>query len=217
MRPLHQMNRLRVGWIDRHLARLPTAPSGARLSLLDLGCGAGLASEALAANGHDVLGVDASNEAIAAAEAHRAIAVVPRPASAGALSYRSGSAEMLVREGRRFDAVVALEVIEHVSDPADFLVLLGKLLVPGGIVFISTLNRTWRSLVTAKIGAEYVLGLLPVGTHDWRRFVTPAELGRHAGPAGLRVSDISGMVPSPGGWRESRDTAVNYIALLESR
>lgn len=217
MRPLHQMNRLRVRWIDRHLAGLSNRSSGARLSLLDLGCGAGLASESLAANGHDVLGVDASIEAIAAAEAHQAIAAEPRPSSAGALSYRSGSAEMLVLEGRRFDAVVALEVIEHVSDPADFLVLLGKLLVPGGIVFISTLNRTWRSLITAKIGAEYVLGLLPVGTHDWHRFVTPAELGRHAGLAGLRVSDISGMVPSANGWRESHDTSVNYIALIGSR
>ena len=214
MRPLHQMNGLRVRWIDRQLARLPRPAPDARLKLLDLGCGAGLASEALASIGHDVLGVDASGPAIEAALAHQALMTSPRN---GSLSYRCDSAETLVAEGRRFDAVIALELIEHVSDPANFMTLLDRLLVPGGLVVISTLNRTWRSLAMAKIGAEYLLGLLPVGTHDWRRFITPAELGSYAGKAGLRISDISGMTPSAGGWRESRDTAVNYIALLENR
>ncbi len=215
MRPLHRMNPLRVRWIDRQLARLPRRAAGARLRLLDLGCGAGIASEALAARGHAVLGVDASADAIAAAEAHRTIAVAAAPARD--LAYRCGSAETLLREGARFDAVIALEVIEHVPDPQAFLVLLARLLEPGGVIVVSTLNRTWRSLALAKLGAEYVLRLLPVGTHDWRKFVTPAELGGHAARAGLRVADTAGMTLRADGWHESRDTAVNYIALIESR
>ncbi len=215
MRPLHRMNPLRVRWIDRQLGRLPRGAAGTRLRLLDLGCGAGIASEALAARGHSVLGVDASADAIAAAEAHRMTTAAGRPALD--LAYRCGSAETLLHEAARFDAVIALEVIEHVPDPEAFLALLGQLLVPGGVIVLSTLNRTWRSLAMAKLGAEYVLRLLPIGTHDWRNFVTPAELGRHAAHAGLRVAETAGMTLRADGWRESRDTSVNYIALIESR
>ena len=214
MRPLHRMNPLRVRWIDQALGQ-GQPEAGAARHLLDLGCGAGLASEALARRGYDVLGVDASSEAIAAAQAHGAGLDAMR---AGRLHYRCGTAEALVAEGRRFDAVVALEIIEHVTDPADFVALLARLLTPrGGAIVISTLNRTWRSFAAAKIGAEYVLRLLPPGTHDWRKFVTPAELGRYGGLSGLRIARASGMVPSPGGWRESRDMAVNYIAVLSRR
>lgn len=206
MRPLHAMNPVRVAWVDRHLR----ARFGGPVRLLDLGCGAGLASEALARLGHDVLGVDAAGEAIRAAEAHAAGQGLP-------LRYRTGTAEDLAAEGARFPAITALEVIEHVPDPAAFLRLLAGLLEPGGVLFVSTLNRTARSLLVAKLGAEYVLRLLPVGTHDWRRFVTPAELVRHARGAGLRVAATAGMSYDPlhGTWRESRDLAVNYIAALE--
>ncbi|GAC1482560.1 MAG: bifunctional 3-demethylubiquinone 3-O-methyltransferase/2-octaprenyl-6-hydroxy phenol methylase [Acetobacteraceae bacterium] len=205
MRPLHAMNPLRVGWIDdRVLARLGTPQR-----VLDLGCGAGLAAEALAARGHAVLGLDAAADAIAAARAHAAGQDLP-------VTYRDGAAEDLVAEGARFPVITALEVIEHVADPAAFLRLLATLLEPGGLLFISTLNRTLRSLALAKFGAEYLLRLLPVGTHDWRRFVTPAELGRAAAAAGLHLRETSGMELDlrTRQWRAGRDLSVNYIAML---
>jgi 2-polyprenyl-6-hydroxyphenyl methylase/3-demethylubiquinone-9 3-methyltransferase len=199
MRPLHRMNPLRVGWID---ARLPGASR-----LLDVGCGAGIAAEALARRGHTVLGLDASAEAIHAARAHAAGQTL-------ALTYRIGAAEDLVAEGARFDAVTALEIIEHVEDQAAFMALLARLVVPGGRVFVSTLNRTWRALAVAKVGAEYVAGLLPRGTHDWRRFVPPELLAKHGRAAGLSLLDITGMEMGvlSGNWRATRDVGVNYLA-----
>ncbi|GEK97598.1 bifunctional 2-polyprenyl-6-hydroxyphenol methylase/3-demethylubiquinol 3-O-methyltransferase UbiG [Acidomonas methanolica] len=219
MRPLHEMNPLRTGWVDARLRALHAARAGGgagRLSLLDIGCGAGLASEAFARLGHDVLGLDASEEAIAAARAH--LAGHDLPPSAGALTYRAGSAEDLAAEHARFDVVTALEVIEHVTDPAAFLRLLAELTKPGGTVAVSTINRTIRSLAVAKIGAEYVARLLPRGTHDWARFLRPDELARMARSAGLRMTDIAGMswapLPWPPSWKATRDTSINYIAVF---
>ncbi len=208
MRPLHAMNPLRVGWIDRRIR----ARFGGPVHLLDIGCGAGLASEALAALGHDVLGLDAASDAIAAAAAHAGGQDLP-------LAYRAGAAEDLVAEGARFPVVTALEVIEHVADPAAFLRLLARLIEPGGLLFVSTLNRTLRSLAVAKLGAEYLLRLLPVGTHDWKRFISPAELGTYGKAAGFRVADVSGMLFDVRArqWRAGTDLAVNYIAMLERR
>ncbi|MBN8925963.1 MAG: bifunctional 3-demethylubiquinol 3-O-methyltransferase/2-polyprenyl-6-hydroxyphenol methylase [Rhodospirillales bacterium 69-11] len=209
MKPLHRMNPARVGWIADRIARRFPAAAGVRL--LDVGCGAGLAAEALAKRGYDVLGLDAAGEAIAAAEAHAA----GRQAGGEplALRYRSGVAEDLVAEGARFSVITALEVIEHVPDQAGFLRVLASLLAPDGLLFLSTLNRTRRSFLTAKLGAEYVLRWLPVGTHDWRQFVTPGEMAAMLRGAGLRVTDSAGLEPMPlrGGWRTSRDLGVNYL------
>ncbi|EFH12598.1 bifunctional 2-polyprenyl-6-hydroxyphenol methylase/3-demethylubiquinol 3-O-methyltransferase UbiG [Pseudoroseomonas cervicalis] len=208
MAPLHRMNPLRCGWIARRLAAAHGRPGEdlSGLEILDVGCGAGLASEGLARLGARVTGIDAAPGALAAARAHAA-------QSGLSIDYRQATPEALAAEGRRYDAVVSLEVIEHVSDRAAFLAALAAVVRPGGMVFLSTLNRTPRSFLFAKLGAEYVARLLPRGTHDWRMFVTPAELGAEARRAGLRVTDIAGMSASLGGrrWRESRDVGINYI------
>ncbi|MGH7105858.1 MAG: bifunctional 2-polyprenyl-6-hydroxyphenol methylase/3-demethylubiquinol 3-O-methyltransferase UbiG [Acetobacteraceae bacterium] len=206
MRPLHRMNAMRVGWIGARIRRHFPNPVG--LALIDVGCGAGLAAEALARQGFSVHGIDPSPALIAAAVGHAEGRGLP-------LRYRVGLAEQVAEEGVRFPVVVALEVIEHVAEPKRFLEALTMLAAPGGLVFLSTINRTLRSLLIAKIGAEYLLRLLPQGTHDWRRFIPPSEIQRLLGGAGLRLADISGMRFDPlcRRWRESRDLSVNYILM----
>jgi 2-polyprenyl-6-hydroxyphenyl methylase / 3-demethylubiquinone-9 3-methyltransferase len=198
MKPLHRMNPTRIGWIES-LVHGPTR-------ILDIGCGAGLASETLARHGHDVLGIDAAGEAIEAAAAHAAGKNLT-------LAYRSCLAEDLAAEAAHFPVITCLEVIEHVPDPAGFVRVLAQLLEPGGLLVLSTLNRTRRSWLTAKVGAEYLLRMLPVGTHDWKAFITPAELSSMLRAAGLRVGQTTGLVLDPftGHWRTSRDMAVNYM------
>jgi 2-polyprenyl-6-hydroxyphenyl methylase / 3-demethylubiquinone-9 3-methyltransferase len=204
MRPLHAMNPARIGWILSHATRRFPDPGGVRL--LDVGCGAGLAAEALSRHGFDVLGIDAAVDVIDVARAHAA-GSNPR--------YRVAQTEDLLAEGQRFPLITALEVIEHVPDPAAFVRVLIALLEPGGMLFLSTLNRTPRSFLTAKLGAEYVLRLLPVGTHDWRRFMTPVELAGMLRDAGARVTDTAGLSPGLSGWRTTRDLAVNYLLAAE--
>ena len=202
MAPLHAMNPLRTGWIDRRIR----AEFGGPQRLLDLGCGAGLASEAMARLGHTVVGIDAAAPAIDAARAHAAGLGL-------ALTYKVGSIE---RVADIFTAVSCLEVIEHVDDPAVFLVRTAKVVAPGGLLFVSTLNRTARSLLVAKLGAEYIARMLPVGTHDWRRFVTPAELGRYGRAAGFATAGAIGMTYDVINrrWKSSADLSINYLAAL---
>ena len=209
MAPLHAMNPLRCEWIAAQLARNAgrAAEDLSAISVLDVGCGAGLASEWLAGRGAIVTGLDAAGEALAAARAHAA-------ASGLHIDYRTGQPEDL---SGSWDAVLALEVIEHVAERQFFLDALGRLVKPGGLVVLSTLNRTARSFLFAKLGAEYLLRWLPRGTHDWRMFVTPAELGAGLRAAGLRVTGVCGMGfdPLSGRWRATRDLAVNYLIVAE--
>ncbi len=209
MRPLHRMNATRIDWISREAAR--AFPGQRQICLLDVGCGAGIASEALAKRGFSVLGIDAAPATVSAARAHASQQKLP-------VEYRCATAEQLATEGAQFPIITALEVVEHVPDPGAFLEAIARLAEPGGLVVISTLNRTARSFLAAKIGAEYLLRWLPIGTHDWRRFTTPAELSACARKAGLRIAANAGLEFDPlrSRWRVTHDLSVNYMVAFRT-
>jgi 2-polyprenyl-6-hydroxyphenyl methylase/3-demethylubiquinone-9 3-methyltransferase len=211
-RPLHQIGPARLTFVRDELTRhFGRAAGGLRpledLSVLDVGCGGGLMSEPLARLGARVTGIDPGAQNIAIARAH----AEPQHL---AIDYRVATVEDLVAAGERFDAVVSLEVVEHVPDVAAFVKACAELTRPGGLVVFSTLNRTLKSYALAIVAAEYVLGWLPRGTHQWERFVTPDELAAHAAAAGLGPPRFMGLVYSPlkDEWRLAPETDVNYLA-----
>lgn len=217
MRALHRMNPVRLAFIKAEICRAfrrdPLAVTAlAGLRAIDVGCGAGILSEPLARLGAAVVGVDAAAKNIGAARRHAA-------ASRLEIDYREATAEAVVHAGERFDVVLALEIVEHVVDAGRFLASCATLVRPGGLLFVSTLNRTLRSYLMAIVGAEYVLRWLPRGTHDWQRFLRPDELIAKIEATGLGVLAQTGLVYNPLGdsWKLSPDMAVNYIVAAGQR
>jgi 2-polyprenyl-6-hydroxyphenyl methylase/3-demethylubiquinone-9 3-methyltransferase len=212
MRALHQINPLRIAWLRDAIARhfetssLPGEPSLAGLTILDIGCGAGLLAEPLARLGAEVTGLDPAPGNIEVARRHAA-------ETGAGLAYRAATLEQLASEAPSFDVVLAMEVVEHVRDMPHFVRAACSLVRPGGLIAASTLNRNLKSFALAIVGAEYVLGWLPRGTHRWERFVTPEELSGAFRSAGLREIARAGLVYNPlaAAWRISRDTSVNYM------
>ncbi|GJE04348.1 bifunctional 2-polyprenyl-6-hydroxyphenol methylase/3-demethylubiquinol 3-O-methyltransferase UbiG [Methylobacterium isbiliense] len=215
MRVLHRFNPVRLTYIRDALCRhhgrdpLSSAPLDG-LRIVDIGCGGGVLSEPLARLGAAVTGLDPAPTNIRVARAHAEEAGVP-------VDYREETIEAVVAAGERFDAVLAMEVVEHVADRTAFIRTACAAVKPRGLLFAATINRTMRSYALAIVGAEYVLGWLPKGTHDWDKFVTPDELGRDVAAGGLRVTDLTGVVYNPLGdvWRAARDTGVNYMITAE--
>ncbi len=212
-KPLHRFNPSRLRFIrDTAVAHWGRDPSLLKpldgLAVIDIGCGGGLISEPLARMGATVTGIDPSTKNIGTARVHAG-------QSGLEIDYRATTAEDVAASGARFDMVMNLEVVEHVSDVDGFLAASGTLLKPGGLMICATLNRTLKSLAMAKIGAEYVLRWLPRGTHDWRKFLTPAELTRSIRRAGLSVTALQGVsyLPFKDDWALSGDTGVNYMVV----
>lgn len=213
MKPLHLLNPLRINYLVSVLAAgKKGSETLAGISLLDVGCGGGLLSEPLACLGATVTGIDAVNKNIRVAEAHARMRGI-------AINYQVATAEGLAAEGKQFDAVLAMEIIEHVADPALFMASLAALVKPGGKVIVSTLNRTLKSYAVAIVGAEYLLRWLPCGTHEWKKFLTPLELIGVMKQAGLAVSHVQGMGFDPlrWKWRLTPDKTVNYVVVAEKR
>ena len=199
-KPLHDINPLRLDWIDANVGL-------AGKKVLDVGCGGGLLSEGMAERGAQVTGIDLSEKALGVARLHLL-------ESGRSVDYRHISAESLAAEmPGSFDVVTCLEMLEHVPDPASTVAACARLVKPGGQVFLSTLNRNPKSYLLAVIGAEYLLQMLPKGTHDYAKFIKPSELARHCKAADLEVAEIIGMTYNPFTQRYSlgRDTAVNYL------
>ena len=214
-KPLHAIGPARMTYlrdeICRHYTRDPLSDRPLKgLTILDIGCGGGLVSEPLARLGATVTGIDPGAANIEAARAHAALTGV-------AIDYRAALIEELAEKGEMFDVVACLEVVEHVPDVGAFLATVVKTVKPGGLLITSTINRTLKSYALAIIGAEYVLRWLPRGTHDWNRFVTPAEMTGEMARIGLGTPQFKGLVFNPlmDRWGLSDDIDVNYFAVAK--
>lgn len=211
-KPLHMLNPCRLDYITRQIAAefnrdLSQDNPFEGLRILDIGCGGGLLSEPMARLGATVVGADAAERNIPVARVHA-------EQSGLTIDYRHTTAEAIAEAGEQFDAVLNMEVVEHVADPQEFLTVCQTLVKPGGIMICSTLNRNAKSFAAAIIGAEYVMRWLPKGTHEWNKFITPDELFAMLEKGGLSPVDRKGFVFNPITWNWSisdRDLSVNYV------
>ena len=214
--PLHRFNPVRLAFIrEQALARFGREAAQRQpfegLRLLDIGCGGGLLSEPMRRLGFSVTAVDASERNIATAAAHAAEQGL-------VIDYRASTAEQLLADGEgSFDVILNMEVIEHVADPGEFLRTTGRLLAPGGVMVVATLNRTLKALALAKVGAEYVLRWVPRGTHDWRKFLRPEEVRGFLAGEPLAMEGPFGLAYDPltGRWSRSADVDVNYMMVVK--
>ncbi|KAI4385047.1 hypothetical protein MLD38_003117 [Melastoma candidum] len=212
-KPLHAMNPTRLAFIRsticRHFGKDPSSPRPFEgLKIIDVGCGGGILSEPLARMGATVMGIDAVEKNIKIAQVH-----ADRDPSTLGIEYCCTTAEKLVKEQRTFDVVISLEVIEHVANPAEFCKSLSALAIPGGATVISTINRSMRAYATAIVAAEYLLGWLPKGTHEWSSFLKPEELVLILQRASISIKEMAGFVYNPltRRWYLSDDVSVNFI------
>lgn len=215
-RPLHKFNPIRLELLrDRIADHFGRDPKSARpldgLSVIDVGCGGGLLAEPMTRLGASVTGIDATERNIEVARVHAEQLGL-------AIDYRFATAADIAEDGRQFDVVLNMEVIEHVADRDAFITDCARLVRPGGLMMLATLNRTPKSYLFAIVGAEYVMRWLPRGTHEWRRFVRPSELAAPLRQSGMAMTDVTGVVFNPikDQWSLSaRDLDVNYIAIAE--
>ena len=211
-RPLHRINPIRLAFIRDHLAahfgRDPLQPKPFKdLSILDIGCGGGLLCEPLARLGAEVTGIDVVERNIEIARQHTEQMGLT-------IDYHLSTAEAMVTEGRKFDAVLNLEVVEHVVNPDAFLGSCAALIKDNGAMVVATLNRTIKAYLLAIVGAEYMMRWLPRGTHTWQKFLRPSEVANFLRPHGFVIQDLSGMIYDPlhDAWRLGRSLEVNYLA-----
>jgi 2-polyprenyl-6-hydroxyphenyl methylase/3-demethylubiquinone-9 3-methyltransferase len=212
--PLHKFNPIRLAFLrDRICERFGRDPMGSRplegLSLADIGCGGGLLSEPMARLGATVTGIDAAEKNVMIARTHAAAVGVE-------VEYRCDSVEEMAARGESYDVVLNMEVVEHVADVGLFLESSAALVKPGGVMFVATLNRTIKAFGLAIVGAEYILGWLPRGTHDWNKFVRPSELAAPLRRAGMEMTEITGVAYNPlkDKWSLApKDLDVNYMAV----
>lgn len=210
-RPLHKLSPVRIGLLRTRLLEHFSRPADslrplAGLRLIDIGCGGGLIAEPMARLGADVTAIDAAAEGVEAAKAHAA-------ATGLTIDYRATTAETILAQGESFDIVLAMEVIEHVADPAAFVATCAALAKPGGFVAFATLNRTRQSFALGIVAAEYLLRWVPRGTHDWKKFIRPSELAGWLRRNGLVLDDLQGVGydMARGEFHPDRDTSVNYV------